>query len=146
MKNNILLPFTFAGLLLSAIPSTAQPITMSYNGQEIRVTKDTSAKLIAFNARYCEGKTYLHWDVMDQACDGLYLVYRSFDGKKYEVFGQKKGTGVPVSIPIAYYFQDENPKEGVTYYKVVHIAEDKTYLASENIYVIIDGVVFSNIQ
>ncbi|MBI4932022.1 MAG: hypothetical protein HY841_14785 [Bacteroidetes bacterium] len=132
MKNKILLPLAFAALLFSA-PSNAQTISVLYKGQEIAVSQDTSAQLTLFAGRYVEGKTYLHWDVKNQKCNGMYIIYRSFDGATYEVLGQKQGIGVPIASPIAYYFQDENPCCEITYYKLVHIAIDKTYLVSEEI-------------
>lgn len=143
MKNIFLLQLAFSAMLFSAGNSNAQTVSMSYNGQEMRVSKDSLAHITLFTGRCCEGKTYLHWNVKNQQRDGLYIIYRSVDGKNYEALGYKQGVGVLISAPIAYYFQDENPRAGTTYYKLVHIAKDNTYLVSEKISVARDETLLS---
>ena len=133
MKNKILLPFAFAGLLALSNHSNAQTVSMPYNGQDITVTKDTVAQLTFFAGKNIEGKTYLHWNVKNQSCNGTYIIYRSSNDRNYEVLGHKQGVGVTIPLPIAYYYQDEHPYGGTTYYKIVHIAENKSYIMSQKI-------------
>src|ERR1051326_298326 len=127
MKNKFTLPLIMA--VFAACYSSAQNALVAAD----TIKKDTSAEVTLFTARYFEGKTYLHWDVKDQKCDGAYIVCRSFDGKKYESIGFKEGIGVKISAPIAYYFQDEHSCPGTTYYKLVHISKDRTYILSKEI-------------
>jgi hypothetical protein len=119
-----------AVVMLFSTWAVAQPVSMCYNGQEITVVKDTLAQLTTFTGKHIEGKTYLHWNVTEQKCSGIYIIYRSWDGLTFEVLGHKAGIGVPIKAPISYYFEDEKPALGLTYYKVVHISENKTYLVS----------------
>jgi hypothetical protein len=147
MKNTTLFPLAFAVLLFSAGFSNAQNYDVVCNGgKEFSFSKDTVAQLTLFTGRYMEGKTYIHWNVACQQADGLYIIYSSRDGKDYGVVGYKRGIGVPISIPIAYYFHDEHPLEGTTYYKVIHFSMNKTYLISEKIAVTFEGVILSNAQ
>lgn len=139
MKNKLVFILVFAAVLFSQNSAEAQKISISYNGEPVTAKKDTCAQMTLFTAKYHDGKTYLHWNVKDQQCDGIYVLLRSFDGKNYSMFGKKEGVGVPISVPIAYYFQDEDPQEGITYYKVIHVSENKDYLSSDAIKILIEG-------
>ena len=130
MKNKFTFPLAIM-LLLFAGRINAQTVSMYYNSSEIAVLKDTAAQFTLLTGKYCEGKTYLHWDVKFQKEDGIYFIYKSSDDGEYEFLGYKKGVGVPIASPIAYYFQDENPNEGATSYMIIHIGKNKTYLTSE---------------
>jgi hypothetical protein len=143
MKKTILLPLAFAALLFSAGKSNAQTVSILYNGHDISFSKDTCAQLTLFTGRYCEGKNYLHWDVTNQECGGVYIIYRSCDGKSYEILGHKQGIGVPISSPIAYYFQDVHPLSGNNYYVLVHVGENKSYMKSEKISITVNEEIAS---
>ena len=130
MKNKFTLPLAIT-LLLFAGRINAQTVSASVDGKEITVFKDTIAQYTLFTGKYCEGKTYLHWEMKFQKENGIYFIYKSSDEGEYEFLGYKKGIGVPIVSPIAYYFQDENPNEGTTSYMVIHIGKNKTYLTSE---------------
>ena len=119
---------------------------MSYNGKEIAVLKDTLSRFILFTGKYCEGKTYLHWEIECQKEDGIYIVYRSIDDVNYELLGSKQGIGVPVFFPISYYLQDENPPEGTVWYTLVHISKNKIYMVSEKISVVRPNLFSSDIK
>lgn len=138
MKNKIL--FTTGFLFISLFMNAQQaPVSSNGNNEKEITTADTSAQLTFFAGKYFEGKTWLHWEVKNQSCDGMYLIYRSADGKEWEIIGRKEGIGVPVEIPIAYYLQDEHPHTGTNYYRLVHISKDKTYLVSEKISIEAEG-------
>lgn len=93
--------------------------------------EDSCAHITLFTAKYFEGKTWLHWNVAEQKADGHYFVLKSTDGKSFSLLGIKRGIGVPIQTPIAYYLQDESPIQGVSFYKVWHISENRTYLMSD---------------
>lgn len=143
-KNKILLQFAFTGIMFSANILDAQKISMLCEDKEVYASKDTCALIIVFKGRYCEGKNYLRWSVKDQQRDGLYIIYRSVDGRCFEVLGQIKGDGVPISIPIGYYFKDEKPHAGTNYYMLVHRTKEKTFLMSEIISIECSHFLFSN--
>ena len=140
MKNKIRLSLALV-LGISFLSANAQTITINNNGTPIVLAKDTQAKMILFTAKYLEGKTYLHWDVAAQKDNGVYIIYRSTDGESYEVIGSKRGVGVQVCFPVAYYYRDEKPVDGRSYYKVIHYGMDKTYLSSVTVEVNIDRTV-----
>lgn len=140
MKNTILL----AAFLLVSITAelNAQTVSIAIGDSGIAAVKDSIAQITLFTAKYKEGTTYLHWDVVNQHKGGVYLIFRSVDGGAYESIGYKQGIGVPISLPIAYYFQDQNPQSGVSSYKVVHVGMDNSYLVSKN-FVIMQDIQFS---
>ena len=111
MKNSYLLPLAFVWILTSVTHSYAQTENNQNTFQNTTETSGNNSELTAFTGIFIEGKTYLHWKVCNQKLDGFYLVYRSVDGDKFEIIGSKKGIGTKISSEIAYYFQDENPKE-----------------------------------
>lgn len=144
MKYKILILLMFAGQIFSSGLLNAQTVSMTCNEQEISVKKDTSAQITLFTGKHCKGKNYLSWEVTNQYCDGIYMIFKSFDGKNYEALGYKQGIGVPIALPIANYFMDENPNEGSTYYKLIHISKDNTYLVSDTISVRCDELLLSH--
>lgn len=131
MKNLSSLPFIFVPLLLATTAAMAQTAVTPCSESQQTVSTDTLARFTLFTGIFLEGKTYLHWDTRDQQCDGIYTVYRSQDGMKFETVGHRKGVGVPISLPIAWYLQDQDPPAGTSWYKVVHQASDNTCLASK---------------
>lgn len=146
MKNTIALKIASATLLFSAMLSSAQTYEVASNGKQFAFFKDTVAQIKSFTGKNSEGKTYLHWNVACQHSDGLYIIYSSLNDKDYDVVGYKRGIGVPISTPVAYYFEDEHPMEGTTYYQIVHLSMNKTYMISEKISVIFERTDSSNLE
>lgn len=112
-------------------------VSAQLNGQENQLVKDTISNLVAFSGKYNSGKVYLKWIVENQHSDGLYLMYRSHDGVQYEYIGNQNGIGVPISNQLAYYLIDENPGANATYFKLLHISKNNTYMLSEKITVLV---------
>lgn len=133
MKKSNLLPLAFIAVLFASLQSGAQTINLVINDLEIEVTKDTVAQIKSFTAKNVEGKTYLHWNVINQRADGTYVIYRSFDGENYEAIGLKDGIGVPIAEPIAYYYIDETPLDGMSFYKVIHFGKGNSFLVSNKV-------------
>jgi len=123
-------------LVFNSICSLAQTITASFDGNEIALPQDTEAQITLFTAKNYEGKTYLHWNIINQHSNGVYIICRSTDAMNYESAGYKEGIGIPISLEIAYYFTDECPCEGTVYYKIIHIGENKNFMQTEPISVI----------
>ena len=132
-------------LLLSILVLLINTAKISAQTYKVESCEDTMAQFTSFTGRYVEGVTYLHWDIVNQHTNGIYTIYRSLDGNNYEVIGRMKGVGVPISIPIAYYFQDKSPHEGTTYYRLVHLSKDKNYLLSDKISVTAGPVILSQL-
>jgi len=133
---NIFTSFCAALGMLALIATVhAQKINVSCMGNNVEFSKDTAAQLKLFTGICREGKTYLHWNVANQHADGIYIIYRSLDGEKYSLVGQKRGIGVPISQDIAYYFTDEYSCDETMYYKLLHVSKDKSFVMSETIIV-----------
>ena len=131
-------------LALTATISTAQTVVYaSRQGNEVALSKDTTAELKSFSAKYNSGKIYINWSVANQHEDGVYIIYSSCDGKNYEVAGQKKGIGVPISQEITYYFIDELPCNETVYYKILHVGKSNDFLMSEKVMVTSAGKLLS---
>lgn len=116
----------------------AQPGFICFDNKMGSFTQDTIAQVQLFAAKFVEGKTYLHWDIVKQHSNGTYIVYKSYDGKNYELLGIRQGIGVPVYTPISYYLLDETPCEGTTYYRLMHLGSNKTFLLSKVVIITID--------
>ena len=132
MKNTLFLLASFAIVILQSV-ANGQTISASYDGVEIVLSKDTLAKFTQLSGKYIEGKTYVKWNVVDEKEDGYYYVYKSADGIKYDVIGEKQGVGVPIPSPISYSFQDNSPNEGISWYMIAHIGMNNTYITSKTI-------------
>lgn len=132
---NYLLPLVFAAYALYPAHTAAQSIPGEYPANTAELTKDTLAQLTRFTAKVAEGKTYLHWRVSGQQSDGIYAVYRSLDGEKYVVVGQKKGIGICEPVEIGYYLIDDFSYNGTVYYKLMHVSKEQSYLLSGSIQV-----------
>jgi hypothetical protein len=127
---SMLLPALCATFTFSA----AQQVIAYYGNDSIALSNDSIATITSFTATVYEGKTYLKWTTARQHTNGIYIIYRSYNGTDYFFAGSKKGVGVPVDIGIAYYFTDESNGTDA-YYKLLHVRENATYLLSDKIYI-----------
>lgn len=133
MKNKILLPLAIVLVVLFAPHSIAQTKLIQLTATN---SSETLPELTAFTGKHLKGTTYLHWEVCNQDLDGYYAVYRSYDGENFTLLGGKQGIGVKLPIEIAFYFQDENPEQETSYYKLAYITKDKTFYPSAIVTVI----------
>lgn len=156
MKRAVLLPLfartkrvVMVGLVFQSMalymPVRAQVVaSISQAGTEIILKNDTAVQMRSFDGKYMNGKVYLRWVVARQTSDGIYVVYRSFNGVDYEFLGYKNGIGVPTPCDIAYFFVDELPGPEYMYYKFIHVGNNKKFQSSEKIIVSADGVSLSH--
>ena len=130
MKN---LTALLCAMLFAAFTARAQEASILIGNDSLALSKDTLSKITLFTGTCQEGKTYLHWKIVNQKADGYYVVYRSSDKQNYQPIGKKKGIGVPGSLEIVYYLIDQNLCGGVVYYKLLHVSNDKTFFLTESI-------------
>ena len=131
-------------LCLTCRQTRAQIVaSVSSEGKETHIAKDTTARLKSFAGMYLSGKVYLKWMVANQKADGTYIIYRSVNGIDFEFIGSKAGVGVPIPNDITYFFIDELSGNENVYYKLIHISKNKSYLASEKITVTREGIILS---
>ena len=123
----------FACLLLFSTGSKAQLAVSSEDGA-IVFSKDTVAQFTSFTATINENIVYLKWTITNLKQSGAFAVYRSADGKNFDLIGTTPATGVTVAYDIAYYFTDSAPLlSKASYYKLVFIGTNKTFLAGDKI-------------
>lgn len=130
MKKIFLLLFT--ALLFTN--SEAQQVvlnTLANDGQEIPLKKDSIGQITALTAKQVQDTVFLCWKVQDIHQNGIFILYSSFDGSKYDIFGTKRAIGIPIHSEIAYYFKDKNSSLQKKYYKVIYISSDSEFLVSE---------------
>ncbi len=111
--------FTFSNSLPFSISDTT-----------VILMKDTVAKIVSFTAKKNGNKIYFKWSITNLKDNGVFVIYRSMDGKDFQNIGTKKGIGVPISNEIAYYFSYETTT-GEAYYKIDFISNKSKYLCSE---------------
>jgi hypothetical protein len=128
--------FLFIGLTKGFTQQTADDLQVAMianNEKEVLLKPDSTAKFFSFKAVNVSGTVFLNWLVKNQKEDGLYLIYRSFDGISFQCVGSKNGTGVPIQKEISYSFADNVNKHSISYYKILHVSNSYTYLMSEKI-------------
>ena|ERR1035437_2256738 len=98
-----LLSILFA--ILSANYADAQlTVGIVKDGKETTMRADTTAHITSFTAKIVSGNTYLKWTVAGLKQDGVFVVYRSSDGRNYSIIGNKTAIGVSINKDIVYYF------------------------------------------
>ena len=123
-------------LYLFCMCTQAQIIpSASSTGTEILMAKDTVADITSFSGKYNSGNVFLAWAITNLKNDGIFLVYRSNDGKKFDLIGTKLATGVPIENEIAYYFTDKTFSSGTNIYRVIYISQTLGFLSTEKMIV-----------
>lgn len=111
----------------------------AYSGQTITVTiTNTCAKtrvvnyviscplavtLKNFNVANQETQVDLSWQTGTEKENSFFNVYRSEDGKQFDLLGKIQGAGYSTSEQ-SYSYTDERPLPGVTYYKIAAVDQD----------------------
>lgn len=131
----------FGATLIAPVSYCQEEISITSGNSTVILSKDTSAVLSSFKSTVYSNKVYLKWTVKNQSEDGMYVIYRSADGVNFENIGTRHGIGVPISNDVAYYFIDKNPGPENNIYKLLFIAENKTYFMSNKISVRMDVLI-----
>ncbi|HHZ64201.1 MAG TPA: hypothetical protein EYN38_04495 [Flavobacteriales bacterium] len=87
--------------------------------------------LVEFGLMSNGGKVYTHWHVNGEKENGLFIVERSTNQRDYEQIGIKRGIGVQIENKILYCWVDEDPMEGVCWYRLLKVYEDGRYYYSQ---------------
>jgi len=121
---------------LFPLTSSAQQIvvnTMANEGQEVPLKRDSVMRIVSFSAKQVSDTAYLSWKVQDMHNNGVFILYRSGDGKNFNVIGTKNVYGIPAKSQIAHYFKDTSCGGGIKFYRLVYISSISEYLISEKI-------------
>jgi hypothetical protein len=79
--------------------------------------KPLPIELLYFTASYNKHTVSLNWATATEHNNDYYTIERTIDGINYEVVSIKKGAG-DSRIKLVYSDQDNNPKQGVSYYRL----------------------------
>lgn len=92
---------------------------------------DNSNLFVSFSPVFNGGKTYVRWLVSNDEKDGIFIVERSTDGVEFEALGFKDRVGSPLCVNLFYSFVDEVPFTGQSYYRIMSVGTDQTYIYSD---------------
>jgi hypothetical protein len=99
--------------------------------------ENTNGQLInTLETIVAEGSVYLKWYVKDKNNNRVYMVERSSDGIKFEIAGAVKAYGGKYDFLILNCFNDKQPIEGYSYYRIAALGEfgEKEYSAVNLVY------------
>lgn len=142
MKNHLSIACAIVLILAANYFSKAQQLELLPDGGNVQFSKDTIAEMKSFCGQYNSGSIYLKWLTAKEKYDGVYVIYRSNDGENFLQIGYKQGIGVPIDKDIAYFFTDSQPLFGNSYYRILFIGENKSYLYSSKIEITNDSSSF----
>lgn len=74
-------------------------------------------ELAAFSAKVEGEKVLVTWETLSEENNALFEIERSINGQDFEVIGTVEGAGTSL-IPLNYQFTDENPVNGISYYRL----------------------------
>jgi len=76
-----------------------------------------SMSLLTFEGERVGEQVRLNWLTVNEEENEAFIVERSADGEEFEEIGHKPGAGNSFEV-LNYNFTDENPEEGINYYRV----------------------------
>ncbi|TAE80628.1 MAG: hypothetical protein EAY81_10345, partial [Bacteroidetes bacterium] len=118
----------------NAIATNGVHQTIKGGGWDAFIVKLTSSgmlpvKLIAFNAVLAHKKVNCTWETASEINNDYFTIERSVDGEDFEDVGTIKGRGNS-STNSHYHFTDNNPFEGISYYRLKQTDFDGKYTYS----------------
>ena len=93
-------------------------------------------ELITFEGYYREGRNILEWSTASELNNEKFEIEESQDGREFQKVGEVKGTTFEQQ---AYSFEIENPRNGISYYRLKQIDFDGQFEFSEVIIVNVKG-------
>jgi hypothetical protein len=109
--------------------------TMANDGQEILMKRDTVTIVNFFPVKQVQDTAYLSWTVQNMRNNGVFILYRSSDGKNFIMIGTKEVFGTRLKNPIINYFKDTSCGSKTKFYRLVYINSSSEYLVSEKVIV-----------
>ena len=109
--------------------------TMANDGQEILMKRDTVTIVNFFPVKQVQDTAYLSWTVQNMRNNGVFILYRSSDGKNFIMIGTKEVFGTRLKNTIINYFKDTSCGSKTKFYRLVYINSSSEYLVSEKVIV-----------
>jgi len=75
-------------------------------------------ELLSFDAERDEDKVNLFWETASEINSDHFTLSRSADGLEYEVIAEIRTTGSPNSVSNLYSYVDDQPRDGLNYYRL----------------------------
>ncbi|MDD5571345.1 MAG: T9SS type A sorting domain-containing protein, partial [Bacteroidales bacterium] len=94
-------------------------------------------ELLSFNGVYENKKVPLYWSTAAEINNDYFTIERSTDGEKFEIITNVKGAGNSNTI-LKYSVVDNNPPQGIVYYRLKQTDFDGAYKYSDIISVKVD--------
>jgi Secretion system C-terminal sorting domain len=86
-------------------------------------------ELLSFQAKYSEGKVTLNWQTVQEQNVANFEIHRSQNGRFWENIGNVKPNN---QLILSHYsFMDNSPLQGISYYKLKLVDENKSYAWSK---------------
>lgn len=119
-------------LLVTNYADVQQPINLNSSSANTASTDCTilPIELINFNANATELGNELFWKTLSEINNDYFVIETSKDAKNYEAIANIQGAGNSVQ-PIDYYFLDQDPMAGVTYYRLKQVDFDGKFSYSD---------------
>ncbi|MDW7691430.1 T9SS type A sorting domain-containing protein [Flammeovirgaceae bacterium SG7u.111] len=128
------------GFEITGCPSSGVTYTCKFTGSGIFLLP---VELLHFYAKKGKGKIDMEWMTASEINNAFFTVEKSLDGKSWKELGIVDGMGTSYE-PTNYLFSDEDPNQGLNYYRLRQNDYDGTYAYSKVINVIYTGIVISN--
>ena len=132
---NSSLPLGLVLFLLTASSSSTELSAQSKVGTGLvgsaSLIKDNNDVIASFSPVHNSGKTYIRWLVKNDEKDGVFVIERSKDGIDFEALGFKDRVGSPLCVNLFYSFVDEQPVNGISYYRLMAIGTDQSFSYSD---------------
>ena len=126
---------------------TSEQLEVLFTKNAAAAKKAAPVKITSFKAKNANGKIYLRWNVENLKKKGVFMVYRSCDGKLFDTIGSRLAENVPFEQQeqgVNYFTDETGIKEGAKHYRIVFIGGASECLVSEKISVENENVMSKN--
>lgn len=114
---------------------TAEQLETIFTKGGLSTKKATPVKITSFKAKNANGKIYLRWNAENLKKKGVFMVYRSCDGKHFDTIGSRlaEHPSFEKQPPVNYFTDETGITEGAKEYRIVFIGGASECLVSEKI-------------
>ncbi len=130
--NNV---YAFSTVLNNSASQAANRFMLVFNNQN----QQLPVKLISFNANKTkQNLVELNWSTTSEKLNKHFEIERSMDGKVFESIGLVNGNGNSTAL-IKYNFIDQNPSNGINYYRLKQVDYNGEYTNSNVVLIDLSG-------
>ncbi len=102
--------------------------TITFDEMTFQTIAVLPVELAYFEAKKMEDNTLLNWATYSEFENETYVIERSANGSNFEAIDELNGAGTTIEY-LSYEYQDENPMNGVNYYRLrmIDFAGESTF-------------------